>query len=801
MKNKNIIEQMTLEEKAGLLSGANFWNTKEVSRLDIPSIMITDGPHGLRKQGGKADHLGLNKSIPATCFPTAATLANSWDSALLEKMGTLLGAEAAAEDVNAICGPGLNIKRNPLCGRNFEYFSEDPYLAGKLAASMVRGIQSNGVAACPKHFAVNSQETRRMVINEVVDERALREIYLEGFRIVVEESKPKTIMTSYNQINGTFANENQHLMQDILYGEWGFDGVAVTDWGGENDRVKGLLAGNQLEMPSSAGQTDREIVAAVREGVLDESVVDESVDAILNLINETMPHMGKGRHFDYEEHHKAAREAASQSIVLLKNEDNILPLKPKSSIAIIGDFAENPRYQGAGSSLINPTRIENSLDVLTEEDFDIIGYEPGFDRYKKSRKNKFDRAVELAKKADTVLLFLGLNESLEAECIDRPHMNLPEQQLALLEAVRSVAKKIVVVLFGGAPIEMPWASGVDSILHTYLGGQAGGGAIADVITGRVNPSGKLAESYPICYEDCPSAPWFPGEQLSAEHRESIFIGYRYYDTANIEVQWPFGYGLSYTTFEYSDISFDKDTVSFNIKNIGKVAGAEIAEVYISKKDSKIFRAEKELKGFAKVFLQPEETQSVTVSLDEHTFKYYHTGQNAWVEESGDYDIMVGASSRDIRLSCQTSRQNDSEITSPYGREDLSTYLSADVHNVSESEFELLLGTKIPRHTWDKEAPLGYNDTIGQGQYKKGFARFLYNLVRLAHKYFTLTGNVIWSNNVYFAIHLPYRQLARMTGGIIDMPMLDGILVMVNGQFWKGLRQMMKARKVKRKLSQ
>ncbi len=800
MKNKYIIEQMTLEEKAGLLSGANFWNTKAIPRLNIPSMMITDGPHGLRKQGGKADHLGLNKSIPATCFPTAATLANSWDIALLEKIGTLLGAEAAAEDVNAICGPGLNIKRNPLCGRNFEYFSEDPYLTGKLAASMIRGIQSNGVAACPKHYAVNSQETRRMVINEVVDERALREIYLEGFRMAVQEGKAKTIMTSYNRVNGTFANENQHIMQEILYAEWGFDGVAVTDWGGENDRVQGLLAGNQLEMPSSAGQTDREIIAAVQAGVINESLVDESVDDILNLLYDTMPHMGKGCQFTYEEHHQAAREAASQSIVLLKNEENILPLKPKSSIAIIGDFAETPRYQGAGSSLINPTRLESSLEALTRENLDIIGYESGFKRYKGNSKSKLNSAVRLAEKAEIVLLFIGLDETLEAECIDRPHMNLPKQQLALLEAVGPVAKKLVVILFGGAPIEMPWANMADAILHTYLGGQAGGGAVADVITGRVNPSGKLAESYPICYDDCPSATWFPGEQLSAEHRESIFVGYRYYDTANVQVQWPFGYGLSYTTFEYSDISFDEDTVSFKIKNTGSVAGAEIAQVYICKKDSEIFRPQKELKGFAKVFLQAGEEQLITIHLDNNAFEYYHTGENAWVEEAGDYSILVGASSRDIRLSCQTSRKNDSIIQSPYSKEDFPTYFSAEVHNISKKEFECLLGAKIPPHNWDKEAPLGYNDTIGQGQYKKGFARFLYNVVRLAHKYFSLTGNVIWSNNVYFAMHLPYRQLARMTGGIIDIPMLDGILVMVNGQFWKGLRQVHKARKVKKELS-
>ena len=796
MKYKQLIDKMTLEEKTSLLSGQNFWNTKSIPHLNVPSLMLTDGPHGVRKQGGKADHLGLNKSLPATCFPTAATLANSWDVDLIEYVGELLGKESAANDVNVLNGPGLNIKRNPLCGRNFEYFSEDPFLSGKLAAAMVRGIQSQGVSACPKHYAANSQETRRMVINEVIDERALRELYLEGFRYAVQEGKAMTVMTSYNQVNSEFANENMHLMRDILYGEWEYDGVAVTDWGGENNRVKGLIAGNQLEMPSSAGQTDREVLDAVKSGEIDESLVDESVDKLLCLLYDTLPAMGNGKKYTDKEHHEAARVAARQSIVLLKNEQNILPLESGQRVAVLGDFAKFPRYQGAGSSLINPTQLDNALDCLQNEDIEIVGYEQGFKRFGGSSSRLSKRAIKLSEQADTVLIFMGLNESSEAECIDRDHMRLPQNQLNLIDAVHSLGKKIVVVLSGGAPVEMPWTDKADAIVHTYLGGQASGSAIADVLMGRYNPSGKLAESYPFYYTDTPSASFFPGRQLSSEHRESIFVGYRYYDTANVVVRWPFGFGLSYTEFAYSDLNFKDDTVSFTIKNIGKTAGAEIAQMYISKNGSKIFRPQKELKGFVKVFLQPNEEKQVEIILDEHAFKYFHIGKNSWVEEPGEYNILVGASSKDIRLQKKTVRNGDA-VAPPYDKTALPTYFSANVQNVSANEFETLMGDKLPPHDWDIEKPLGYNDTIGQAQYKKGAGHFLYNIVKLARKLCLLSGNHIAANNMMFAIHLPYRQLARMTGGIIDIPMLDGILVMINGHFWKGLGITLKAHKKKK----
>lgn len=788
---------MTLEEKASLLSGQNFWNTKPVNRLGIPSIMLTDGPHGLRKQGGKADHLGLNKSIPATCFPTASALANSWDTELLERVGACLGEEAAAEGVSVLLGPGLNVKRNPLCGRNFEYFSEDPYLAGKLAAAMVRGIQSQGVSACPKHFAVNSQETRRMVIDEVVDERALRELYLEGFRYVVTEGNPRTVMSAYNRVNGTYANENTHLLQDVLYGEWGFDGVVVTDWGGENDRVAGLIAGNQLEMPASAGMTDREVVAAVQSGALDELLLNERVDQLLRLVFETRREARPAEAGMMENHREAAREAARRSAVLVKNEGGLLPLTGHARVAVIGDFAARPRYQGAGSSLIVPTRLDSALDALKQTDLDLVGFEPGFRRFGGTDAGKLRRAVALAHRADVALVFLGLDEGSEAEGVDRTHLRLPENQIALLRAIRAACGRVVVVLANGAPVETGWAADADAVLLGYLGGQEGGGAVADLITGKAAPCGKLAETYPLSYADVPSADRYPGGEKTAEHRESIFVGYRYFDTANRPVAWPFGFGLTYTTFAYGNLNVDGDEVRFSVRNTGDRAGAEIAQVYVSKMERAVFRAKQELKGFARVTLAPGEERQVCVRLDGHAFSYYNTALGAWTEEPGTYEIRVGASSRDIRLRTTVDRAGVA-APAPYDPKMLPHYFSGDVANVSGAEFSALLGRELPPDRYDPEQPLGYLDTIWQGRNRKGLARFLYRLVRAARGVCFLLGRPIAANNVMFAMHLPFRSMARMSGGKVDLAMIDGILVMVNGRFWPGLWQTLCALSAKRR---
>ena len=778
MKYGSIVEKLTLEEKASLLSGANFWNTKAIDRLGIPPIMLTDGPHGLRKQGGKADHLGLNASIPSTCFPTAAALANSWDPSLVHRVGAAIGREAAAEEVSVLLGPGLNIIRNPLGGRTFEYYSEDPYLAGKLATDMVKGIQSNGIAASPKHFAVNSQEHMRMSIDEVVDERTLREIYLEGFRYVVKDSDPGTIMTAYNKVNGTYANENTHLMQDILYGEWGFKGVAVTDWGGNNDRVAGLKAGNQLEMPSTNGITDRDVVAAVAVGELDESIVDARVDDLLGLIFKTTETFKEKPHIDYEEHHAQALEAARRSIVLLKNQDEMLPLKKAKSVAVIGDFAQTPRYQGAGSSLVNPTRVDNAYDALLATDIPIVGFAKGFERFGKKSERLVKQAVRLAKTASTVLLFLGLDETAEAEGLDREHMHLRENQLELIAALTAAHENIIVVLSGGSPIEMPFVENIKAIVHASLGGQGGGTAIADVLTGKYNPGGKLAVTYPLRYSDVPSAKYYPGFEATAEHREGLFVGYRYYDTKQVPVLFPFGFGLSYTTFAYSNLTISEESVSFTITNTGLVEGEEIAQVYVKSIDSKIFRANKELKGFAKVSLEPGESKEVTVLLDDHAFAYFNTAVNSWVREPGEYEIQVGCSIDHI-LASQRMILEGEPAENPYNNEDFTAYFNADVANVSDEAFERLLGRPLPARLWDKEKKLGIEDTFAQLKGTNFIGRFTYGtLINIRRLFFALRKPLI-ANNVMFIVNLPFVKLVRMSGGKVSQKAVERFLRIVN----------------------
>ncbi len=779
MKNYNeLIKNMTLEEKASLMSGDNFWNTKSIDRLGIPSIMLTDGPHGLRKQGGKADHLGLNKSIPATCFPTAATLANSWDTELIHEVGSYLGKEAASENVSVLLGPGLNIKRNPLCGRNFEYFSEDPYLSGKMAADMVKGIQSHGISACPKHYAVNSQEHMRMTIDEVVDERALREIYLEGFRYAIEEGQPKTVMSSYNKVNGEYANENKHLMQEILYGEWNYQGIVVTDWGGNNDRVEGLKAGNQLEMPAAGGITDKEIVEAVKAGTLNEDVLDEAVERMLRLTFDTKEALQTSKTVDFDEHHEKAVEAAKRSMVLLKNEANTLPLNKNQQVAIIGDFAKNPRYQGAGSSLINPTKVENAWDQLNQTDLTIIGYEQGFKRFGGKSESLKSRALQLASQADVVLLFLGLDEGSEAEGIDRENMKLGENQIELVQSLAEIHNNIVVVLSGGSAIEMPFVHGVKAILHGYLGGQGGATAIRDILVGNYNPSGKLAETFPLKYEDVSSAPYYPGLEATAEHRESIYIGYRYFDTKNIPVLFPFGHGLSYTTFSYSDIEASESSVSFTIKNVGDVPGEEVAQVYIKPLSSSVFRANKELKGFVKVYLEPNESKRVNISLDDHAFAYYNTFVSDWSVEGGRYELQVGSSIEDIRL-VETIEVEGDHTAHQYDKQVLKHYYNADIHNIGDDEFHNLLGYTPPSPLWDRKKKLGYNDTIAQAQFKKGFGKLLYLIVVFTKKVLNLLGKPLEANNVMFVMNMPFRQIPRFSNGKISPKMLDRLLKIIN----------------------
>lgn len=634
--NQDIISKMTLEEKCQLLSGKDIWHTKEISRLGIPGITMSDGPHGIRKQEGAGDHLGLNASVPASCFPTAATVANSWDPQLGEELGGYLGEEAASQGVNMLLGPGVNIKRSPLCGRNFEYFSEDPYLSGKMAAGYIRGIQKSGVSACLKHFAANSQETRRMASDSVVDERTLREIYLTAFEIAVKEAQPHGIMTSYNRVNGEYANENPHLLRDILRDEWNFNGCVVSDWGGSNDHVAGVLAGSNLEMPGTRGDSDRELIAAVKNGKVSEEWLNMMVDELLNVIFRTSGEVDrkKGKPFDADAHHKVAERVAQQSIVLLKNEDRILPLAKGISVALIGDFAEIPRYQGGGSSVVNPVRIDAIKDLIGDYDLNCVGYAKGYHRMGSPDSELEMEAVELARRAKVVLLCIGLNEISEIEGLDRRHMRIPENQIHLLQLLQKVNQEIVIIFSSGSPVEMPWLDQCKALVHGYLGGQAAAAAHLKVITGQVNPSGKLAESYPMRYEDAPNVSYFPGRERTTEYREGLYVGYRYYETAEIPVRFPFGFGLSYTTFSYSNLTVSQKEAVFTITNTGDMDGAEIAQLYISAKHSWVFRPAKELKGFRKVFLKSGESRKVIIPLDEYTFRYYNIKTGRFETEGG-----------------------------------------------------------------------------------------------------------------------------------------------------------------------
>ena len=652
MKYQELISQMTLEEKCYLFSGKDFWQSRSIERLGIPNMTMADGPHGVRKQEGAGDQLGLNGSIPATCFPTAATMANSWDPKLGEEMGKCLGEEAACQDVKVLLGPGVNIKRSPLCGRNFEYFSEDPYLTGKMAAGYIRGIQSHGVSACPKHFAANSQELRRMASDSVVDERTLREIYLTAFEIAVKEANPHAIMTSYNRINGIYANENKHLIREILKDEWEFDGFVVSDWGGSNDHVAGVEAGSHMEMPTTGGDSDIELVEAVKAGKISESWIDQMVDELLNVILSTSKAVSgkRGQKFDIEAHHAMAMKASEQSVVLLKNEDKILPLKKGAKVALIGDFAETPRYQGAGSSVVNPTKVDSTKDVISYFDLDCIGFAKGYNRVGPADAFLEKEACTLAEKADVVLLCIGLDEISESEGLDRQHMRLPESQIRLLQQLAKVNENIVVIFSAGSSVEMPWISNCKALVHGYLCGQAGASALLKVITGEVNPSGKLAESYPLKYEDVSSAPYFPGKERTVEYREGLFVGYRYYETADVPVLFPFGYGLSYTTFEYSNLIVTPEKAEFTLTNTGTVDGAEITQLYIRFTTGSVFRPAKELKGFQKVFLKAGESRRVTIEFDSYTFRYFNVKTNQFETESGSYEILIGASAADIRLS-------------------------------------------------------------------------------------------------------------------------------------------------------
>ena len=777
MKHPEILQKLSLEQKCALLSGKNTWQTQDYPKQGVPAIWLSDGPNGLRKQAGAADHLGLNPSVPATCFPTAATMANSWDPALGEEVGRALGEETAANRVNVLLGPGLNVKRSPLCGRSFEYFSEDPYLSGKMAAAYVRGIQENGIAACPKHFAVNSQELRRMASNSVLDERTLRELYLTAFEIVVKEAYPKSIMSAYNKVNDTYANENHHLLVEILRKEWGFDGAVVTDWGGSNDHVEGVKNGSTLEMPSPGLGGARKLLKAVAEGSLTEQEIDARVDELLELVLSTTEAMEKApRSFDEKAHHELAQRAAAESIVLLKNEGGVLPLKHGKKVTLIGDFALTPRYQGAGSSMVNPTRVDSLKDAMEAAELDMVGYCAGYERSGKPNKAYLEEAVSQAKMADVVILCIGLDESSESEGLDRTHIGIPAVQKQLLDAVTAANPNVVAVVSAGSVIETDWMEQCKAVVHGYLGGQAGAGAMLEVLTGWQNPCGKLAETIPLRYEDTPAARYFPGRKQNAEYREGLYVGYRYYETANKAVRYPFGYGLSYTTFAYSDLKVNAEKITFTLTNTGSCAGSEIAQLYVAKPDAQVFRPAKELKGFAKVFLKAGESKTVTIPLDDKAFRYWNVATDRWEVEGGSYQLLVGASVQDIRLTAEIALPGTG-APDPYVGKALPDYRTGNIQNIPDAEFEALLGRPLPEETTAIDRTM----TLGELHHSRSplcwlIAGVLTQLVRSGEK---------WGKpnlNILFQYNMPLRGLAQMTGGIIGEETVDGLVMEAKG-FW------------------
>ncbi|MFV8341314.1 glycoside hydrolase family 3 C-terminal domain-containing protein [Flavobacterium sp. XS2P39] len=654
-KAKSLVAKMTLEEKASLCSGETAWSTKAITRLGIPSIFMTDGPHGLRK----AEGFDFTNSVPATCFPTASALASSWNPALAQKMGEALGIESQANDVQILLGPGVNMKRSPLGGRNFEYFSEDPILAGTIATSFINGVQSQGVGTSMKHFAANSQEAERMSNSSNVDERTLNEIYFPAFEMAVKEAQPWTVMCSYNKVNGVYASENPYLLNEILKDKWGFKGFVVSDWGAVNERALGVAAGLHLEMPASGGFNDKKIVDAVKKGTLSEARLDEIATDIVAVTLKAKDSHKKGIVVDKVKHNTLAREVSAECIVLLKNDNALLPLKSTlKKIAIVGDFAKTPRYQGAGSSQVRPTQIVNALDELQKMAKGTqFSFATGYNSAGETDEAKIAEAVQNAKNAELVIVFAGLPDSYESEGFDRKNMDLPDGHNKLIEEVAKVTKNVVVVLMNGAAVSMPWKKDVSAIVEAYLGGQAGGGAIADVLTGKVNPSGKLSETFPMRLEDTPTAMDFPSKDGNANYGEGIFIGYRYYDKKKIEPNFPFGYGLSYTTFAYSDIKTNKTaakdtddiTISLKVKNTGKVAGKEVVELYVHEQQTEVSRPENELKHFEKIALLPGEEKTVTFHLTSRDFAYFNSKSHDWAIKSGKFDIRVGGSSRDLPL--------------------------------------------------------------------------------------------------------------------------------------------------------
>ena len=789
MKHPEIVKKMSLEQKAAFVSGYDYWHLEEAPELGLPKIMITDGPHGLRKQNTEkktSDGIGLGNSVPATCFPPAATSSCSWDEDLLKQEGEALGEECLKEQVSTILGPGTNIKRSPVCGRNFEYFSEDPYLAGKCSANLVNGVQSKGVGTSLKHFACNSQEAFRMVINEVIDERAMRELYLTAFEICVKEAQPWTIMNSYNRINGVYASQNEWLQEKVLRDEWGFEGLIVTDWGASVDRIPGLKNGTDLEMPSSGGLNTKRIIEAVKNGTLDESVLDKRVDNVVDLIVKSKPALEKKHTFDVEAHHKLAQKVAEGSMVLLKNDGAVLPLKKGQKVAVIGEMAKAPRFQGAGSSVINPTKLDNAYDEMKKLGVDMV-YAAGYEKSKDEiNPTLVSEAVKAAKDVDIALVFVGLTEEFEGEGYDRESIEMPKSHNNLVSEIAKANENTVVVLAGGSVVHMPWINEVKGLLNSGLGGQAGGAAVANILTGKVNPSGKTSETYPLTFDENPTYGNYPGGPVTSEHRESVYFGYRYYDKANKEVLFPFGYGLSYTTFEYSDIKLSADsikdtdtvTVSFKIKNTGDVDGAEIAQIYVADKESTIFRPVKELRAFKKVFLKAGEEKEVSVELSKRAFAFYNVKLGDWMVETGEFDVLVSASSRDVKLSATMTVTSTVDAEIPDYRATAPAYYTADIDGMKGEQFAAVYGQPLPNPEPDTSKKIDIYCCLNDARHTKWGGK----ICRLIEGIMSKMGSAENGDGkmlAAMATQIPIRNFIAMSMGVFSPEMADGLLMMLN----------------------
>ncbi|MCD4558208.1 glycoside hydrolase family 3 C-terminal domain-containing protein [Schaalia sp. lx-100] len=777
---KATAETLTLIEAAALLSGTSEWDSRALPKRGIPSFVMSDGPHGVRRQLGSGDHLGIAAAEPATCFPTAATVAHSWDPKLAESMGKALGAEARSLGVDVLLGPGLNIARSPLCGRNFEYYSEDPYLSGKMAAGMVRGIQSQGVAATPKHFAVNSQELRRQASDSVLDERTMREIYLTAFEIIVRESHPRALMSSYNKINGTYAHENAHLLTDILRNEWGFDGMVVSDWGGSNSASAAVRAGGSLEMPAPGLHSVREILAAVEAGEISEADVRARAAEVIAIARSAHSHEERPT-YNREAHHELARQVARESIVLMRN-NGILPLVSGTRVAIIGDMAQNPRYQGSGSSQINPTQLESLCDTATNADVHVVGYAQGYDRLGKPRPDLISEACELAARADVVVLALGLDELSESEGLDRQHLQIPQVQRTLLEALASINDRIVVVLSAGSVVETSWLTFTQALVHTCLSGQAGASAAWDILMGHAEPSGRLSQTWPLRLEDHPTRGFVPSHEPFSVYREGPYVGYRYFDTAEVPVAFPFGYGLSYATWEYSDIVLASEGVRFTVTNTSDRAGVCVPQMYVAR-PGKVWGPRRELKGFAKVRLEAGESTEVFIPFDQYTFRHFDRAHHKWQVENGRWTVSIGNNIADLLLNATWDVASQDDNSGESYEAIPVPYQTGHVRDLSDADVAKLLGYPVPQH--QKATVLTVNDPLSDMVYSRSWvARCAGRMLEKKKAQADATGKP--DLNILFLTNMPFRAMGKMSKGLISTQAVDAIVECVNGRTFRGL---------------